>query len=196
MKWLFRLFSLVLLLGALSTPVYLHYKQNGDQISVSAIATDIGRSARQAIGKLKGAFSQNTTGAEGSTAMGLDAAGHADDADAGPSSDSLTKLYQWQDESGQWHFSDTPPEDKGSTGNVAQRVINSKDVMTVPAISNSDSASGLGNNKAPLNDWNTTNQTDDVLSIENAVNVMDNAKAAAQQMEQRNQALKEIVGDK
>jgi Domain of unknown function (DUF4124) len=193
MKWLFRLFSVVLLLGALSTPIYLHYKKNGDQISISAIATDIGRSAKQAIDKLKGAFGQNTAGAEGSSSMGLEAAGEADNGDGNPS---LTKLYQWQDESGQWHFSDTPPEDKGATGNVAQRVIDSKDVMTVPAISTSGSTGGLDNNKATSNGWSTTNQTDDVLSIENAVNVMDNAKAAAQQMEQRNQALKEIVGDK
>jgi hypothetical protein len=194
MKWLFRLFSAALLVGALSMPVYLHYKQNGSQISLGSIATDIQQKARTAASKLQDMLGKASSPA-GAQDMQLIESSTFGSEPGDELSPSATKLYQWQDESGQWHFSDAPPEDQDVAKDAATRVIDSKDVMTVPAITLTGSNNSHSSDITKQALHNTT-QPSDALSIESAVNVMDNAKAAAQQMERRNEALKEIVGEK
>lgn len=100
-----------------------------------------------------------------------------------------TQVYKWQDKDGVWHYGDVPPAGLKSVETVEvdsrTNVIQS---FKSPGQSNSeDLQEAAGTQMTPPDS--------DILSLDRAMNVMKDAKLAADMMEQRNQHLNKIVGE-
>lgn len=100
-------------------------------------------------------------------------------------------VYKWQDANGVWHYGDEAPKDHSNVSTV--EVDNNTNIIqglkSTPA-----TGKDTLDTTAP-NDLKMTPAETDILSFERAANVMNDAKAAAQMMEQRNESLKAIVGE-
>lgn len=110
------------------------------------------------------------------------------------SNGSLTRVYKWQDEHGQWHYGDAPP--------TQQQTSSPQNVSTIDVNSNTNLIQGLELAEPEKNSSESKQITDkmtppdeEFLSLERMQNVMQDAKLAAEAMEARNDALKALVGD-
>jgi len=158
MKWIFRLTTVLLLIGALGIPFFIDNK-NGEPM-LSLPSTD-------------GLLSSNED-----TPVAAAILPHT------------TKVFKWKDANGVWHYTDQAPSDKinvetveiDSRTNVIQGLYHT-DKNEEP-----DSATSIAAKMTPPDS--------DFLSMDRAMNVMKDAKLARKAMEQRNQQLQEIVGEK
>lgn len=98
-------------------------------------------------------------------------------------------FYKWQDAEGNWHYGDRPPPGSG-------------DVSTLQVNTNTNIIQSLKIEPEEKPDVSTGTQpqmsdslSDGQLTIDDAMNVMSDAKAVRDMMESRNDALKAITGD-
>lgn len=98
--------------------------------------------------------------------------------------------YKWQDEQGQWHYGDQPPMDssKVSTLQVDTNTNIIQSLKIEPEIKEDEPQA---NQPKKLPDRLTSGE----LSLENAVNSINDAILVRDMMESRNDQLKAITGD-
>jgi len=98
-------------------------------------------------------------------------------------------VYKWQDKDGVWHYGDTPPTDISHVStlevNSNTNLIQGMEVETSPAEVVTD-APQSNPVQAP---------EQDVLSMDRALNILNEAKAVKGLMEARNEQLNTIVGE-
>jgi hypothetical protein len=102
-------------------------------------------------------------------------------------------VYKWKDANGVWHYGDQPPA--GNTANVEKMTIVT-DANIIQSIKPPAPETPAETEPTKAQAPSMTDANEDVLSFERFKNVMNDAKGAAQLMEQRNAHLKEITGDK
>lgn len=100
-------------------------------------------------------------------------------------------FFKWQDASGAWHFGDNPP---ANAQNITTMNVNTNVniIKSVKVESDSDSGTYAVSPKTQM----SSSLADGELTPEDAMNVMSDAKAVRDMMEARNDALKNIVGEK
>lgn len=182
MKWFYRLFSIGILLAALSLPFYADYKANGDFLSLQSFADSAKNwmlSGKNLLSEVTSSKAETTSNAEAIA------------------NDGSNTVYRWQDASGQWHFSDAAPEQTERSNEVEKIQVKPEDLQTISAmdealIEQTNQADSRSNTSSASTQKATL---DDTLSFDNAINIMQNAQDASALMQERNNALREIVGE-
>lgn len=96
-----------------------------------------------------------------------------------------SKIFKWQDQQGQWHFSDTPHPN----GKSVEVKLDPKDINVVVA---QDTAILSGSSKSSaVNNTSATPTVYDPVSIKK---VFDDAEKAKQKLEQRTKQLNDLNG--
>ena len=100
-----------------------------------------------------------------------------------------TQVFKWQDAEGVWHYGDAPPE-----GNASVQTV-SVDTRTnvIQSFKQEQSQTKASDTVSPVE--NMTPPGEDFLTLDRAMNVMKDAKLAAEAMELRNQHLNNLVGE-
>lgn len=159
MKWIYRFFTIAMLMGALAVPFFINNKDDKPMLSMPT-ASDLMPGKTEAM--LPG---NNRT------------------------------VYKWKDADGVWHYGDQPPS---STTTKVETMSIATDANIIQSLkppepeTPAEPAPATTKPQTPA----MTDASEDVLSFERLKNVVIDAKGAAQMMEQRNQQLKEIAGDK
>jgi len=165
MKWIYRLLALSILVGALALPFFTDNQQGDPMLSLP----DTGE-----IFSSLSSMTQSSTTQTSTTPL--------------PSNGTQT-VYKWQDAQGVRHYGDTPPSDQK---NITKMEVNGN-TNIIQSLKTAKPKNDLEERDEQLPPM--TPASEDILSFERAANVMNDAKAAAKMMEQRNQALGKIVGD-
>ena len=182
MKWIYRLSSIVILGAALSLPFYADYRSGGSFLELDKVPDKIISALTPSEATINGQEANEAVNS---------AAGSAPST-ASQTNNSIT-YYRWQDDQGQWHFSDQAPEgisEKASIDPNALQTISGMDQAVI------DSAMGNNNEAEQMTEQKAAPDfTSSEPSLNNLTNVMENAQQAAQMMEQRNETLNQIVGE-
>ena len=191
MKWIYRLSSIVILCAALSLPFYADYRSGGSFLELENIPERIMSALSPSSAEMNAELSANNSGQtirnDGSASSPL---GSFDQQNS-VSNEGKVSYYRWQDEQGQWHFSDQAPEvasEKAELDPDALSTISAMDQSVIDSTlvnGNSEGQSLTGPPKFTATE----------PSLDNLSNVMENAQQAAQMMQERNEALKHIVGE-
>jgi len=103
-------------------------------------------------------------------------------------------FYKWQDKNGTWHYGDTPPTN-GPNFSTIEVDSNTNVIQSVPVVSKPEPTAPT----SPLNTPNTPNATNspdiplsDVLSLERAMNVLNDAQNVQGLMDNHNAQLEAI----
>jgi Domain of unknown function (DUF4124) len=100
-----------------------------------------------------------------------------------------TTVFKWKDSDGVWHYTDQAP-----AGRVDIETVE-VDSRTNIIQSFSDSSPDVAADSAASTTAKMTSPDAGFLSVDRAMNVMQDAKLARKAMEQRNQQLQEIIGE-
>lgn len=95
------------------------------------------------------------------------------------------KIYKWQDENGQWHFSDTPNAD----GKSIEVTLDARDVTVVAAEDTSILSSNTNTAKKTIQPATPT-----VYNAESIQKLFEDAEKAKQKLEQRSKEMQNISG--
>ena len=176
MKWIYRLSSVVILVAALSLPFYANYKNGGSMMDFKSVPE-----------KIISAITPSSASIDGEP---VDQTGELGEENTENTSIKVG-YYRWQDEHGQWHFSDTKPSVKSE-----RMVVDPNDLSTISAM-DADLVAKATQERNPeaAKQSDTKDMQSTELSLDNLSNVMENAQQAAQMMQERNNALSEIVGE-
>ena len=98
-------------------------------------------------------------------------------------------VYKWRDASGQWHYSDSPPEDGSEVATLT--VSNKANIIQPLADTKAAPEEPVETEKKPAA---KEEPKDDGLTLENLRNIMEDTRNARDLMEKRNQALEDITG--
>jgi len=100
-----------------------------------------------------------------------------------------TKVYKWQDAQGVWHYGDQAPTAQTPVQTV---VVDSRTnvIQGLQPAPEDDTSPATQTNKA-----RTPQDNSDLLTLDRAMNLMQDAQLAAQAMEARNKHLNTIVGE-
>ena len=117
--------------------------------------------------------------------------GGSDTSIGNTSSSGGPNYYKWQDEQGQWHYGDQPPVDssKVSTLQVDTNTNIIQSLKIEPEVK--EDIPQEANQQQKLPDRLTSGE----LSMENAVNSINDALLVRDMMESRNQQLKALTGE-
>lgn len=159
MKWIYRLFTAIILIAAMTIPFVMKNKQGEPMMSLPSF-NDLSPSA----------IISNA-----------------------PSLPSDRTVYKWKDQNGVWHYGDQPPEGiqfstlvvNDQTNIIKSTPIPEKPAPTPATIASSENKAGY---KVPKNN-------EDVLTLDRALNIVDDAHAVRDMMEQRNQQLNTLTGN-
>lgn len=166
MKWFYRLFTLGILAVAIGLPFFIDNKQGEPMLSLPK-ASDLIPSALSGKG-----------GSAPNSAITLKRE---------------RTVYKWKDAQGSWHYGDTPPPDAQDIATITVDV-NTNLIQSVPVEKDgapeATQAPSLNAQKKALPDAN-----EDLLSLDRAMNILNETKDVAGMMEARNQQLNQIVGD-
>jgi len=103
-------------------------------------------------------------------------------------------FYKWQDKHGTWHYGDTPPTN-GPNFSTIKVDSNTNVIQSVPVLSKPEPTTPASTPYSP-NIPNTTNPADtplsDVLSLERAMNVLNDAQNVQGLMDNHNAQLEAI----
>lgn len=101
-------------------------------------------------------------------------------------------VYKWKDAEGVWHYGDQPPVSSTTKVETMSIATDTNIIQSIkPPAPEVPAEPALAKTQTPA----MTDANEDMLSFEHFKNVMNDAKGAAQMMEQRNAHLKEITGD-
>jgi len=162
MKWIYRIFTLILLGGALSVPFFMKNKQGEPMMSLPTL-NDL--SPGNIASKAPGISNDRT-------------------------------VFKWKDEQGVWHYGDQPPANNtqfstlvvNDQTNIIQSTPIPKDEPVPPATAMDPKDEKAG--------YTPPKNEEDVLTLERALNIVDDAHAVRDMMEQRNSQLDALVGQK
>lgn len=102
-------------------------------------------------------------------------------------------VFKWKDANGVWHFGDQPPASSTTKVETMSIATDANIIQSIkPPAPEAPAEPAPSKSQTPA----MTDSNEDMLSFERFKNVMNDAKGAAQLMEQRNAHLKEITGDK
>ncbi len=106
-------------------------------------------------------------------------------------------VYKWQDQHGVWHYGDTPPSEHGKGFDRIELRTDTNLIQGLkPAEKKPAEATATPEptptGKAPA----MTDSNEDLMSLDRLKNVMNDAKAARDMMEQRNDQLKQLTGER
>lgn len=110
-----------------------------------------------------------------------------------PFVETTTTVYKWKDANGTWQFGDTPPDNAAVEVLQVSNHANLMPATPIPKPEVSTSTPVLSNTQTNRNNPQTT---EDVLTIENAMNIIEDAHAVRGMMESRNDELRKISGDR
>ncbi|UZE96426.1 DUF4124 domain-containing protein [Alkalimarinus alittae] len=159
MKWIYRIVTAIILIGAITIPFMMKNKQgepmmslpNIDDLSPSEIISNV------------------------------------------PSLPSDRTVYKWKDATGVWHYGDQPPEGvKFSTlvVNDQTNIIQSTPILEVTApLPKTATDSDRGNTPT----YTPPQSNEDTLTLDRALNIVDDAHAVRDMMEQRNKQLEALT---
>ncbi len=100
------------------------------------------------------------------------------------------QFYKWKDASGQWHYGDTPPA--GKRFDTVDVNTQANIIKSTPVEKKSAPAVPLSKPKQPTSTYKPPTSTDDALTMDRALNVINDAKAVRGMMENRNKQLENI----
>lgn len=187
MKWVYRLSSLVILGAALSLPFYADYRSGGAFLELSKIPEKVISAFSSSKAKLTTEDRDQPSLSGSSTQSPLNSIQPANP----ESTDGKVTYYRWQDEQGQWHFSDQAPEvdsEKAELDPNALSTISGMDQAVIDSTMVNAASKSQSQSSPPR-------FTDTQPSLDNLSNVMENAQQAANMMQERNEALSQIVGE-
>ncbi len=160
MKWIYRIFTLIILAGALAIPFFMKNKQGDPMMSLPEMK-DLSPSS----------LVSNT-----------------------PNMSSDRTIYKWKDANGVWHYGDQPPEGSQFTTLVVNDKTNILQSTPVPEkTAPPNKATPNTDNK---NAYTPPKNNEDTLTLDRALNIVDDAHAVREIMEQRNQQLDTLTGNK
>ncbi|MBQ4800375.1 DUF4124 domain-containing protein [Pseudoalteromonas sp. MMG006] len=100
-----------------------------------------------------------------------------------PSTTSRSKIYKWQDESGQWHFSDTPNPDVTSI----EVKLDPKDITVIAAEDTS-----ILNATSNTNKMTATPETPSILNPNSVKKLFNDAENVKEKLEKRNKEINNL----
>ncbi len=162
MKWIYRVFTLILLGGALAVPFFMKNKQGEPMMSLP----------------------------------GLNDLSPSELASKAPRLPSERTVFKWKDEQGVWHYGDQPPSQStefstlvvNDQTNIIQSPPKPKDEPSLSSTSSQANSDKKG--------YQPPKNSEDVLTLDRALNIVDDAHAVREMMEQRNSQLDALVGNK
>lgn len=160
MKWIYRIFTAIILIGALAIPFVMKNKQGEPMMSLPNL-NDLSPSA----------IISNT-----------------------PSLPSERTIYKWKDHNGVWHYGDQPPSDTTFSTLVVNDQTNI--IQSTPVPEATAPAATTEANIAKQETYQPPKNNEDTLTLDRALNIVDDAHAVREMMEQRNQQLDAISGTK
>lgn len=160
MKWIYRIFTLVILGGALAIPFFMKNKQGEPMMSLPEIK-DL--SPSEMISSTPGISSERT-------------------------------VYKWKDANGVWHYGDQPPEGSQFSTLVVNDQTNI--IQSTPIPEKAPPPTKVASNAETKNTYTPPKNNEDTLTLDRALNIVDDAHAVREMMEQRNQQLDSITGNK
>ena len=107
-----------------------------------------------------------------------------------PSSSSNQTFYKWQDEHGQWHYGDQPPASSSKVSTL-QVDTNTNIIQSLKVEPDIKEETTQTSQQKKLPDRLSNGE----LSMDNAVNALNDAILVRDMMESRNEQLKAIAGD-
>lgn len=161
MKWIYRIFTLVLLGGALAVPFVMKNKQGEPMMSLPAM-TDL---SSNLVSKAPGVSNDRT-------------------------------VFKWKDEQGVWHYGDQPPSDNAQFSTL---VVNDQTniIQSTPVPKNEPTPEpSAATPKGEKTGYTPPKNDEDVLTLERALNIVDDAHAVRDMMEQRNSQLDALSGNR
>lgn len=101
-------------------------------------------------------------------------------------------VFKWQDSQGGWHYGDTPPP---GALNVSSLTVDSNTnvIQSIPTEKDKAEEAGLAGDSQPKNTLPSSDE--DLLSLDRAMNILNETKDVAAMMEARNDTLNQIVGE-
>ena len=176
MKWVYRLFSVIILVGALSLPFYADYQAGGDFLNIKEMPDKLMSAITPSSG---GIYTDEPKGSQVNNA---------------PEAKGSKEYYRWQDEHGQWHFSDEKPSNQK---NVQSAQLKPEALQTISGMDPSLINKTYQNDSSNLNTSPALSTSESMTqpTLENMTEVMQNARDAAQLMNERNRALHQLVTD-
>lgn len=161
MKWIYRIFTLIILGGALAIPFFMKNKQGEPMMSLPGVK-DLTPSA----------LVSNP-----------------------PSLKSDRTVYKWKDKNGVWHYGDQAPDGAQFSTLVVDDKTNIIQSTPVPK------ETAAAEVEAPKKDskkpaYQPPKDNEDVLTLDRALNIVDDAHAVREMMEQRNQHLDSVIGNR
>ncbi len=112
-----------------------------------------------------------------------------------PEEEVIRQVYKWKDKDGVWQYSDAPPPEGVEVATLS--VSNKANIIQSTKIPKDETEAGSGQSPQISADAQKTLEDaaeEDVLSLERALNIMEEAKAVRELMNARNQHLNEIAG--
>lgn len=189
MKWFYRLLTVVILVGAISLPFYADYRSGGSFLDLASIPHKIAKAIPKSIDEISSRISNSIGGESSNTAEGAekDMAARTE----GSNSTQNQAYYRWQDEHGQWHFSDQKP-----SGKSERAVLKPEQLSTISAMDdtliNQTVHPNSNDNALSARSGSEFSQDGDTPSLDNLSELVQNAQHAAQLMNERNQALNDL----
>lgn len=159
MKWIYRLFTVAILGGAMLLPFFINNHEGKPMFSIPE-AGDLVPSAL-------------TSGQDNSPL---------------PSISTSQTFYKWQDENGTWHYGDAPPA-KASGFSTIEIDSNTNVIQSIPSADEPPPASNVNQvNTSP----DTSTSVGNVLSLDRAMNVLQDAQKVQGLMDNHNAQLEAI----
>jgi len=168
MKWIYRLFTLGILSAAIIGPFFLK-TQNGQPVIEMPSVDDFIPDQIIPDSLMPGSGQPSDAAATSSTGK---------------------TFYKWQDEHGNWHYGDQPPV--GGPKVSTLQVDTNANIIQSFKIEPEEEDESLPNQPAQAKLPERLGSGE--LTLDSAVNIMDDAKAVAEMMNSRNEQLKTLSG--
>jgi len=185
-KWFYRLLTVIILVGALSLPFYADYRSGGSFLNLASIPSKVAQAIPESFEDMRTSIVSR-----------VNSIGGASNEDQENPTDNITgstqnqAYYRWQDEHGQWHFSDEAP-----AGKSERAILKPEQLSTISAMDESliqrTMNQGKASSTSSLSAAPNFSESTATPSLENVSELVQNAQHAAQLMNERNQALHNI----
>ena len=102
-------------------------------------------------------------------------------------------VYKWKDSDNVWHYGDQPPE--GSQ--FSTLVVNDQtNIIQSTPVPEKEPPTSIAQSTPDKKTYTPPKSSEDALTLDKALNIVDDAHAVRDMMEQRNQQLDAIAGNK
>ena len=104
-----------------------------------------------------------------------------------------TTVYKWRDVNDQWHYGDSPPANARDL--TPMQINTNTNIVQSVKVPQEEPEAMLTPVNGQAKAYQPPASTEDLLTVENAMNLMNDARAVRDQMEARNSQLNRIVGE-